>query len=72
MLDLITRKIDKNDGAIASTKFAPLQVYGKHFAAQRQGPIWPKIKLVQDFMPFLVTSKTEEDPIKNQVFDTQG
>ena len=30
------------------------------------GPIWPNFKLVQDVMNVLVTSKYEEDPIKNE------
>ena len=29
------------------------------------GPIWPKIQLVWDLMPVLVTSKFDEDPIKS-------
>ena len=27
-------------------------------------PVWPTFKLIQDFMPFLVTRKFDEDPIK--------
>ena len=30
------------------------------------GPIWAEIKLVRDFMPVLVTSKFDKDPIKNE------
>ena len=30
-------------------------------------PIWPKMKLVQDFMLFLVTHKTEKDQIKTEM-----
>ena len=64
---------------------------GKHFIAQGQvtqiRPIWLKTKLVQYFMSFLVTSKTEKDPIKKEgaivsttfsplvyekIFDAQG
>ena len=29
-------------------------------------PIQPEFELVQDFMPVLVTSKFDEDPIKNE------
>ena len=28
--------------------------------------MWPKIKLIQTFMAFLVTCKNEEDPFKNE------
>ena len=31
------------------------------------GPIWPKIKLVGDFMAVLVTCKYDKDPIKNEI-----
>ena len=37
-----------------------------HSRASNSREIWPKIKLFQDFMPFLVTSKTEKDPIKKE------
>ena len=30
------------------------------------GPIWPDLELVRDVMDILVTSKYEEDPIKNE------
>ena len=30
------------------------------------GGMWPKIKLVQNFMGVLVTCKNEEDPFKNE------
>ena len=30
------------------------------------GRIWPKIKLIRDFMVVLLTCKNEEDPIKNE------
>ena len=58
----------KHEGAIKSTKFSLLQVYGTNFHRSRASnskaihPIWPKIKLVQDFIPFLVTKKTEKEP----------
>ena len=29
-------------------------------------PIRPEFELVQDFMPYLVTSKFDKDPIKNK------
>ena len=28
--------------------------------------VWPKIKLIQDFIIVLVTCKNEEDPFKNE------
>ena len=31
------------------------------------GPIWPEIELVRDFMAVLVTCKYDEDPIRNEV-----
>ena len=30
------------------------------------GPIWPNLELLRDVMDVLVTSKYEEDPIKNE------
>ena len=51
--------------------FSPLYVFGKNFRRSRacnseaNSPIWPKITLVRDFMPILVTCKFEE-LIKNE------
>ena len=61
----------ENEGTIVFT-FSPLEVYGKNFHLSKASnskvniPIWPKIKLVRDFMPDLVTCKFKEDLIKNE------
>ena len=34
--------------------------------SEETNPIQPELKLVWDFMPVLVTSKFNEDPIKNE------
>ena len=34
--------------------------------SEETDPIRPEFKLVRDFMPVLVTSKFDEDPIKNE------
>ena len=70
MLVLIACKFDedpiKTEGAIVSTSFSLLYVYGKNVRHSRTSnskaicQIWPKIKLVQDFMPFLVISKSKK------------
>ena len=56
---------------IVSITFSPLSVQ-ENFSRSRAGnskaicTIWPKIKLVEDFMLFLLTSKTEKGPIKKE------
>ena len=35
-------------------------------SSEVNGPIWPEIELIRDFMPVLITSKFEEDLIKNE------
>ena len=67
MAVLATCKFDndpiKNEDAIVSTTFSPLQVYGKIFRHSRASnseanmSILPHIELVRDFMPVLVRSK---------------
>ena len=71
---LVTCKYDedpiKNEGAIVFSTLSPLYVNGKNLRRSRasnskaNSPIWPKIKIVRDFMPFLINCKLEEDPIK--------
>ena len=65
---------NENEGAIMSTTFSPLYAYGKMFRCSRAvyskaiRPIWPKIKLVQDFMSFLVNSKTKKILLKRRCY----
>ena len=52
------------------SKMKALQ-WSQHYTARTAnsavlGPIWPNFELVQDVMDVLVTSKYEEDPIKNE------
>ena len=60
----------KTEGAIVSTTFSLLEVYGENFRQSRannsNSPIRPKIELVPNFMPVLVTCKFEDDPIKTE------
>ena len=48
----------------------PFSHYGKFFRCSRapnsvwSGPIWPKLELIRDFMPVLVTCKFEKNLIK--------
>ena len=71
---LVTSNFDddliKNEQASMETPFSPLLVYGKYFRRSRaansvvSSPIWPKFKLVREFMHVLVTSKYKKDRIK--------
>ena len=71
---LVSCKFDedpiKNEGAIVSTTFSPLWVYGKIFRRSRAStseaiiPFRPDVEFVRDFIPVLVTGKMEEDLIK--------
>ena len=74
MAVLVSCKVDddtiQNEGAVVSTKFSPLDVYGKFFWSSRSSnsaansTIWSVIELVRDLMPVLVNCKFEEDLIK--------
>ena len=74
MATLVTCKFEddliKSECAIRQTTLSPVYVYGKVFRRSRVGnsevniPIWPEIKLIQDFMLALVTCMHDEDPIK--------
>ena len=61
-----------NEGARVFTRFLPLKVYGDFSRRSRAansavlGPIWPNFELVRDVIDVLVTSKYEEDTIKNE------
>ena len=59
---------------ILQTTFSPSYVYGKkkiHRSSasnsEANGPNWPKIKFIRDFMTVFVISKFDEDLIKNEV-----
>ena len=62
----------KNEVARVFTRFLPLQVYGDFSRRSRAansavlGPIKSNFELSRDFMVVLLTSKNEEDPIKNR------
>ena len=68
----IKKDLIKNKGSRVLTRFSPLYVYGKFCKRSRaansavHGRIWPKFKLVRDFMVFLLTCKNEEDLIKTE------
>ena len=61
----------KNEGPVL-TRFSPLQVYRENFChsvasnSKVNSPIWPKIELIRDFMPVLVSCKFDEDQIKTE------
>ena len=71
---LVTSNFDevliKNERASKETPFSHYK-YGNFFRPHRvaksvvSGPIWPKFKLVRDFMYVLVTCKYKKDWIKN-------
>ena len=75
MPDLATRNFDddliKNEPASMETAFSHYKSMGTFFrhsmAANSlvSGPIWPKFKLIQDFMHVLVTCKYKKDQIKS-------
>ena len=73
LLVLIIFKFDedpiKNKVATVWTTFSPLYVYGRQKAgsSHKNNLICPKIKLVQDFMAVLITCKSDEDSIKNEI-----
>ena len=69
---LITSNFDddsiKNEQASMETPFSHCKSMGNVLHAQGQvvsGPIWPKFKLVQDFMHVLLTCKYKKDRIKS-------
>ena len=41
----------------------PLKIY---INSKVTDPIWPEFELIWDFMPVLVTSEFDKDPIKNE------
>ena len=61
----------KNKGSRVLTRF-PHYVYGNFFKRSRAansavcGWIVPNFELIRDYIAVLVTSKNEEDPIKNE------
>ena len=71
---LVTSKFDedpiKNERASLETPFSHYKSMGNFSDAQGEpnsvgsGPIWPKFKLVRDFMPVLFTYKFEKNLIK--------
>ena len=71
MLVLVICKFDdliKSEVPIVLTIISPLYVYGRLKASNFQvnSPIWPKIKLIQDFMDVLITFKSDKDSIKRK------
>ena len=72
---LVTSNFDddsiKNEQASMETAFSHYKAMGNFFRCSMvansvvSGPIWPKIKLVLDFMHVLVTCKYKQDRIKN-------
>ena len=72
---LVTSNFDddsiKNEQASMETEFSHYKSIEKFFRRSRaansivNGPIWPKIELVQDLMHVLVTCKYRKDRIKN-------
>ena len=75
MYVLITCKYEKdpikNSRENVMTSFFPLYVNGIFFRRSRAansvvgGQIWPKLELIQDIMPVLITCKFEKDRINS-------
>ena len=73
---LVTSNFDddsiKNEQASIKTPFSNYKPMGNFLDAKRaansvvSGPIWPKFKLIQDFMHVLITCKYKKDWIKTQ------
>ena len=57
----------KNEQASTETPFFHYKFFRRSRAANSlvSGPIWPKFKLIQDFMHVLVTCKYKKDRIKS-------
>ena len=61
----------KNEEASMATPFSHYKPMGDFFRRSRaansvvSGPIWPKFKLIRDFMHVLVTCKYKKDRIKS-------
>ena len=72
---LVTSNFDddsiKNERASMETPFFHYKSLGICFRCSRatnsvvSGPIWPKFKLVRDFMHFLITCMYKKDGLKN-------
>ena len=62
----------KNERASMEKAFSHYKSMGNYFRCSRAantivcGPIWPKFKLVRDFMHVLVTCKYKKDRIKKK------
>ena len=73
---LVTSKFDedpiKNEQASLETPFSHYEYMGSFFRCSRapnsigSGLIWLKFKLVQDFMPVLLTYQFDKDQIKTE------
>ena len=67
---LVTCKSDedriKTEGVSVGTLFSANFHHSRASNSKANGLFWPKIELVRDFMPVLVTSKFDEDLIKNE------
>ena len=69
MAVLVTSKFDedpiKNERASLETPFSHYKFMGRAANSIVSGPIWPKVKLLRDFMHILITCKYKKNRIKN-------
>ena len=68
MYDLVTYKDEENQIKNEGARDTATVYFRRSRAAYSVagGRMWPKIKLIQTFIGFLVTGKNEEDPFKNE------